>query len=98
MSDSIRRSGPRFSIVPEELILDPEVTDRGFRVWCRLDRYAGADGAAFPGAERLAQDLRCSQESIWRATKNLRDTGWLDRKRRRNGSNIYTLHTVRGGE
>jgi biotin operon repressor len=91
MSDTIRRSGPRFSIVPEALILDPEVTERAFRVWCRLDRYAGADGAAFPSAERLAKDLGCSQESIWRATKNLREAGWLTRKRRRNGSNVYTL-------
>lgn len=95
MSDTLRRGGPRFSVVPEELTLDPAVTDRALRVWCRLDRYAGANGQAFPSTERLARDLGCSQESIWRATKNLRETGWMTRKRRRNGSNLYTLNTVR---
>jgi Helix-turn-helix domain len=95
VSDTIRRSGPRFSIVPEALTLDPEVTDRAFRVWCRLDRYAGGDGAAFPSVDTLAVDLACSPASIRRATKNLRDTGWLTRQQRWNGSNLYTLVTVR---
>lgn len=94
MTDTIRRSGPRYSIVPEELTLDRAVTDRAFRVWCRLERYAGSSEVAFPSVERMARDLECSPASIRRATKNLRDTGWLTRKQRWNGSNVYTLNAA----
>jgi biotin operon repressor len=91
VSDFLRRGGPRFSVVPEDLIRDPEVTDRAFRVWCRLDRYAGKSEAAFPSVEQLATDLDCSEPSIKRATKNLRDAGWMTRKQRRGGSAVYTV-------
>lgn len=90
MSDSIRRTS-RFTVLPEELICDPRVSDRAMRVWCRLDRYAGANDSAYPSVERLAADLNCSPASIRRATKNLRDTGWLTRRQRRSGSAVYTL-------
>ena len=95
VTDRIERAA-RFTVLPEELTLDPEVTDRALRVWARLDRYAGRDDSAYPSVEALARDLNCSPRSIKRATQNLRETGWLTRKQRRSGSAVYTLQIRKG--
>lgn len=91
MSDSIRRQH-RFTITPEHLILDPRVSDRAMRLWCRLDRYAGDREVAFPSRETLAIDLDCSPASVDRAVKELCDAGWLKKERRNEGDvNEYVL-------
>lgn len=94
MSDRIRRQH-RYTITPEHLILDPRVSDRGFRLWCRLDRYAGEQESAYPTRETLAIELDCSPASIDRATRELVETGWLRKERRAAGDTcLYTLVTA----
>jgi hypothetical protein len=82
----------RFAQVPELLVLDQRVGDRAFRLWCRLDRYAGQDGAAFPSRDRLASDLGCSKASIQRALSQLTDTGWISRRQTSSTRWDTTLH------
>lgn len=79
----------RFAQVPDELVVDSRVTQIAFRLWCRLDRYAGQDGAAFPRSATLAADLQVSVPTIERAYRNLRETGWIRRSRRRGMSNVW---------
>lgn len=97
MSDRLRRAY-RFTVVPEPLIRDKRISDRAFRVWCILDRYAGANGAAFPTRRRLAEDLDCSLATLDRAILELVEYGWLTKQRRGEGeSNDYTLVEVPEG-
>lgn len=91
MTDRLRKAH-RFAAVPEHLIRDRSLTDRAFRLWCILDRYAGADDAAFPLRSTLAADLDCSPASLDRAVAELVEGGWLHKERRGQGrSNLYTL-------
>jgi len=72
----------RYAQVPDALAVDKRLTDTAVRVWVRLSRYAGKDGAAYPSRERLADDLGCSRAKIGRALSNLMATGWITRKQR----------------
>ena len=71
-----------FAQVPDALITDKWVTAFAVRLWCRLDRYAGADGNAFPSRERLANDLHVSVATVKRGLVCLVETGWISRKQR----------------
>lgn len=84
----------RYSITPEHLTLDPRVGDRAFRLWNRLDRYAGEDGAAMPSRESLAIELKTSPSSIDRAQRELVAAGWLRVIPRPGTSNNYVLITA----
>lgn len=89
--ETIRRQH-RYTITPEHLILDPRVSDRAMRLWCRLDRYAGDNETAFPSRWTLAIQMDTSKASIDRALKELCDAGWLAKERRNVGDvNAYTL-------
>lgn len=91
MADRLRKAH-RFATVPEHLIRDQTLSDRAFRLWCVLDRYAGAADSAFPRRATLAGDLCCSTASLDRAITELVDGGWLHKERRGRGeSNVYTL-------
>jgi hypothetical protein len=73
-----------FSQVPEDL-LDwsvSGVSDRATRLWGLLDRYAGADGQAFPSRRKLAGRLGCSLDTLDRAVRELEAAGWLHVERR----------------
>jgi hypothetical protein len=100
MSGAIKvRRGFRvpFAQLPEALLDDLQVTDRAVRLWGMLDRYAGADGLAFPSRGTLASRLGCSPDSLDRAIRCLEDAGWLHVERRirrvgvTNEPNLYTL-------
>lgn len=91
-NDGVLHREYRFTTLPEHLILDTEISDRAMRLWCRLDRYAGANGEAFPTRETLAVDLGCSRASVDRALAELVTGGWLRKERRyAGGPNDYTL-------
>lgn len=81
----------RFTVTPEHLICDPRISDRAFRLWCRLDRYAGDKGGAYPSREALAIELDTSPASIDRATKELIQSGWLEVEERPGTSSNYVL-------
>ena len=95
MSDERLRRQHRYTVTPEHLILDPRLSDRAFRLWCRLDRYVGDHESAFPSRESLGIELDCSKSSIDRAVDELVAAGWLTKERRALGdTNLYTLVTV----
>lgn len=90
-SDRLRKAH-RFATVPEHLIRDKSLSHRAFRLWCILDRYAGANDTAFPLRKTLADDLDCSVAQLDREMKELVAGGWLHKERRAKGdANIYTL-------
>lgn len=92
MSDGTLTRKHRFTVLPEPLLRDRRVSDRAMRLWCLLDRYAGANGQAFPKRKRLAGDLDCSVATLDRAMEELVATGWLHKARREEGGvNDYTL-------
>jgi len=89
-TDRLRRQH-RYAVTPEGLILDPAVSDRAVRLWCRLDRYAGNDEAAYPTRETLSIELDCGRGSVDRARNELVEAGWLEVTRRHGGSDLYTV-------
>jgi hypothetical protein len=91
--DSLQRQR-RWTTTPELLTLDPRVSDRAHRLWCRLDRFAGdgSNGGAFPSRVTLTVELDCSLASVDRAVEELVEAGWLTKARRpAGGTNAYTL-------
>jgi len=53
-----------------------------FAVGLVLSTWASPDGdSIFPGEERLAADFGCSRSTITRATKRLREAGWIEKVR-----------------
>lgn len=98
--DRIERAG-RWTITPELLTLDPRISHRAFRLWCRLDRFAGngSGGGAFPSRDTLCVELDSSWSGVDRAIKELVAAGWLSKRRREaGGRNVYTLHDALGAE
>jgi DNA-binding transcriptional MocR family regulator len=92
VSDGTLRRQHRFTVLPEPLIRDRRISDRAMRVWCLLDRYAGANGQAFPKRKTLATALGCSVATLDRAIEELVQFGWLSKERREAGGvNDYTL-------
>lgn len=90
-----------WSVVPE-WVLDAEVSDRAVRLYGVLGRYADTDGSAHPSRKVLAGRLRCSVDSIDRATKELEAIGALRVVPRYDDvgdrtSNEYVLCRVRPG-
>lgn len=78
-----------FAQVPDSLVIDKRLSHVAVRVWVKLDKYAGANGEAFPSRQRLADDIGCSVASIKRALSELTDTGWITRTRRSTMANIW---------
>jgi len=72
----------RFVQLPDDLVFDSRVSAHAVRLWACLDKYAGADGRAFPKVATLAADLHTSTATIDRALRCLVTTGWITRRRR----------------
>jgi len=72
---SLRNTLP-FAMVPEWL-LDSNISDRAIRLYAVLVRYADQNGRAFPARKRLAERVRCSLDSVDRATHELVNVGAL---------------------
>lgn len=81
-----------FVQVPDDLVTDERLTANAVRVWARLDKYAGAQGQAFPSRETLARDLGLSARHVARALAELVDAGWISREQRDGTTSLYRLH------
>lgn len=81
----------RFTITPEHLIYDHHVSDRGFRLWCVLDRAAGDTEVTMPTRQVLAELLGTSVDTIDRGTQELIDSGWLEKQATAGRPNTYIL-------
>lgn len=98
MSDEIRSDVGPWTMIPEWL-LDAEIGDRAVRLYALLGRYADASGSgAYPSRRTLAKRLRCSTDTVDRATHELVDIGALIVKARfrenERTTNAYTLIRV----
>ena len=87
-----------FAIVPEWLV-DADCSDRAFRVYALLARYADSDGGgAIPGRRKMAQRLGCSVDTIDRAVAELIELGAVEREHRyvegRQTSNAYVVRRI----
>jgi hypothetical protein len=83
-----------FALIPEWVVY-ADISDRAFRLYSRLARYADARGLAWPSRLRLASELKCSPSSLDRAVTELRDIGAVTVSARHDEggqrSNLYTL-------
>jgi predicted transcriptional regulator len=77
-----------YSILYHVLTLDGELSDQAFRLYSLLLKYAQQRGKAWPGIERLAEDLGKSEKSVKRALAELRRRGLISRQRRFGTSSI----------
>lgn len=91
----------RFGLVYErEVRRSADLRPNAWRVWCLLCCYADRESrAAWPGQQRLADDLGMSTRTVERCIAELAHRRWLtvDRVRPGNGQpgwphNVYTLH------
>lgn len=85
------RVGTRFAPIPEPLLMDASISAGAVRLWGVLDRIAARD-RIWPGREYLAGRLDLSVATVDRYVKELRDSGWLQVRRRGLGlTNLYRL-------
>lgn len=65
----------RFSIIPEWVLVHPDLDGTAVRVFGILDRYAGASGEAWPGLQTVAERIGCSEQTVRRAIRKLEEVG-----------------------
>lgn len=91
-------TGP-FALVPEWVIDHPDLQHVDIRFYCILNRFADRKSRAWPSRVTLAERLRCSVDTIDRATQRLVLAGALEvHERFHNGartSNLYVLIRAR---
>lgn len=91
----VELDGFRFSIVPEDVTFDTDLSMRGKAVYAALLRYGGSSGQRFPSYNGLAERMGVSRDTIKRAVGDLQRCGWLTVVVRRPMTNLFTLHQVK---
>jgi hypothetical protein len=93
---SLRVEDQPFAVVPE-WVIDTEISDAAFRVYCLLLRFGNTSGQRMPSRKLLAVRLHRSVDAVDRAVRELVDAGLLRvehrRAGRRNLTNRYHLTT-----
>jgi helix-turn-helix protein len=74
------------AFIPEGLLKATGVSRGAAQLYGQLARYAGKDGACYPGQGRLGRDLRASERTVQRWVRQLVDAGLLNRRRRGAGT------------
>lgn len=77
-----------------DVLSEKKVSHAARAVYCGLYHYQqiGKDKKlCYPKTSTIATWLGCSPITVTRATKNLRDNDWLEKKRRRRKSCLYEL-------
>jgi len=94
-SSIVRRSRPAFTTIPVKLFEALEWGDVSIAaptLYALLGTYAdNTTHNAYPGQKRLAEQMGLTDRHIRRLLAELKKTGWLEVRRRRNKTNIYTL-------
>lgn len=86
--------GEAFAIIPET-ILYSTVSSNAVRLYGVFARHADPEGRAYPGLKRLSELLRCSEDTVRRAKKELTDAGFIrcewrtDDEGRRVSDNVF---------
>jgi hypothetical protein len=92
------KTDARFALIPEWLLDNAALSHAAIRLYCVLDRYADAEGHAYPGRALLAERLGVkSVDTVDRAIKELVAAGAITVTRRYDDagdptSNLYILH------
>lgn len=94
--DLIRNQFGTFAQIPEDLVTDPDLTDRAIRLYALLWVYSSKKGRdAFPGRQTLADDLGVSKSTVDRGIGELVRRGAITVDERWDGerqtSNVYTI-------
>lgn len=92
----IRNQFGQFAQIPEDLVTDPDLSDRAIRVYALLWVYSCKKGRdAFPGRKTLADDLQVSLSTVDRGIGELVRRGAITVDERYDGvrqtSNVYTI-------
>lgn len=92
------KTDARFAIIPEWLLDLENISHAAIRLYCILDRYADADGHAFPSRKALAERMGVkSADTVDRALKELVAAHAVTITRRYDAagdptSNLYIVH------
>lgn len=92
----IRNQFGQFAQIPEDLVTDPALSDRAIRLYALLWVYSSKkDRDAFPGRQRLADDLQVSKSTVDRGIGELVRRGAITVDERWDGvrqtTNVYTI-------
>ena len=88
----IQRHG--FAIVYHVLTLDKTLSDGAFRLYALLLKYAQQKNHAYPGVQRLADDLGTSERTIKSRLAELEQPGLITRQRRFGKSSITWIEDL----
>jgi len=81
-----------FTQVPN-IVLEHQTLSAGAKLtYAMLLRYAWQKDKCFPGQNRLAKDMGSSRRTVIRHIKELRESGYLETRKRGQGrTNVYIL-------
>lgn len=66
-----------FTIIPNRVLTDPEITPHEKVLYALLRHYARQDGHCFPGQGRLASQVRCTRQHVNLMIKRLGTLGLI---------------------
>ena len=91
-------TGPRFAMMPEELLYDPEVSPLAKVIYGVLRRHGETPPTCYPSRERIGSLVGVSARSVQRPIVELEAAGWVDRQRRfaPDGRELTTGYAVHG--
>jgi hypothetical protein len=89
-----------FTMIPNVVIRNPDLSDGAVRLYGLLLSYAWQDGFCFPGQERLAGECGKGVKAIYRHTKELEAADLISVKHRPlhkgvNMTNVYTFKILK---
>lgn len=81
-----------FTQLPNYILRDTTLTPWARLAYAVLLSYAWQEGSCFPGQQRMAEDLGCSERYLRDALKDLRKHNYIDWKQQGlNKTNVYHI-------
>lgn len=91
-SDELRKSGVNckgYGILFKYPMLDPALTIEAKGIYCYICSYAGSDATAFPGRDRIRDDLRMCKDAYYKHYQLLLDNDYLRVEQKNQGGNSH---------
>jgi len=85
-----------YTLIPNKIIDDENVDAHAKLAWITLKYFCyGKKETCFPGMQKLAKKMNCSERQVRGALKQLQENGYIEVKRRGLGlTNLYTIPDV----